>query len=102
MHALTISDVDDCLSPTGAKTMLIKNTRVLDFSVAPVDGASNLYNISIILLHLPDDSTASIDEMVDKPVLNDPKTWHCKSATGNEYCSLSKVSTTVYRRLPVR
>jgi prepilin-type N-terminal cleavage/methylation domain-containing protein len=84
---------------TDKKVLLAKNTRVIEFSVTEL--GINLYTITITLLNAPkeDASLAGTDLIDTGPNPSNYSAWRCKSGVGGEFCSLTKVSTTVYRRV---
>lgn len=100
-HALTITDVGSgCTGIRPPKVVLAKDTRVLEFRVSNAGsvGDKEMFIINISLMHLPDsDSDKDLIENYDPTNTAD---WLCKTGVpGGEYCSLSRINTTVYRRL---
>lgn len=97
---------DQCQSSgTNEQYLLLPGSRVLQFSVEPRPLATGpLYKISVILLYSDKEAGSPDDEPGnDIIVTGDPDSdmtqWRCKSTVrGSEYCSITNLTTSVYKR----
>jgi prepilin-type N-terminal cleavage/methylation domain-containing protein len=105
-----VTDSGSCnilASPSNKKVLLPKNTRVLSFIVTNTAG-SPIHDITVSLLFAPNDGSCSINsactDLVDTKgdvggSITNIDNWRCKGGiSGSEYCSLSKITTTVFKR----
>lgn len=116
-HAITSYEIpiNTCPLPTNetALTYLLKpNARLLQLDVTPYPEATNgtgpLYNLTVALLYAPFDDgdinsagTDLVDTYGDNngSIANINK-WQCRgNISGSEYCSLSRITTQVYKRM---
>ncbi len=109
-HAITSYEVAANTCPTqlpaSPPTHLLRpGVRVLEFNIVPYPNSNGpLFNIKISLLYAPkdDDTPAGTDLVqIDAADPNNYSKWRCTATVkGSQYCSLSTIGTSVYKRAP--
>jgi prepilin-type N-terminal cleavage/methylation domain-containing protein len=112
-HAITSYDINPNTCPdTGTNPVYLLRPGVriiqLDITPYPNDTTGPLFNITVALLYAPDDNssinsagTDLVDTKNDKNGdISHISEWRCTSTVkGSEYCSLSRLTTSVYKRV---
>jgi Tfp pilus assembly protein PilE len=116
-HAIFSYEIsaNTCPAPTAGNNLtylLRPGARILQLDINPYpgqsDGSGPLYDVTISLLYAPyEDSAVNsagtdlVDTFGDANGNIDHITqWRCQAAvSGSEYCSVSKISTSVYKRV---
>jgi prepilin-type N-terminal cleavage/methylation domain-containing protein len=108
-HAITSYNIspDTCPdSGTDPVYLLRPGARIIQLDVVPYPDANvgPLFNITVALLYAPkdkDDATPQGTDLIQVGTPpEDPSKWLCSSAVrGSEYCSLSRLTTSVYKRV---
>ena len=108
-EAIASYDISSNACPTDfsgkqAIYLLRPGVRVLQFKINPYPTASGpLFNVTIGLLYAPKDNTTGPGTdlvQVDTSNPNDYTKWRCTATVrGSEYCSLSTMNTSVYKRV---
>jgi prepilin-type N-terminal cleavage/methylation domain-containing protein len=102
MQSLELNS-SNCEADGGAtKNLLNKDNRILVFDIRPlVSTDTNLYKIILSIAYTSGGDNDLIDSSATKEDGSpDYYNWICKSGiSGSEYCAISKISTTVMRRV---
>jgi prepilin-type N-terminal cleavage/methylation domain-containing protein len=110
-HAITSYNISpgSCPDPqtlTDPVYLLKPGARIIQLDVTPYPNSNTgpLFDITVALLFAPKDKASSLDEpgtdLIDAGTPPGYNNWRCiSSVKGSEYCSLSRLSTSVYKRV---
>jgi prepilin-type N-terminal cleavage/methylation domain-containing protein len=95
------------LSDPNPINLLRPGARIIQLNITPYPNATTgpLFNITVAVLYAPiDNATPQGTDLIQVGTTpDDPNyynTWFCSSAVrGSEYCSLSRLTTSVYKRV---
>jgi prepilin-type N-terminal cleavage/methylation domain-containing protein len=110
-HAITSYDVppdtcsEEAVQSSQPVYLLRPGVRVLRFDVSPYPDVNSgpLFDVTIALLYAPKDNTSSDPTDSGTELIQgapgDYENWRCTATvSGSQYCSLSTISTSVYKR----